>query len=180
MELPPREVEMRLPGGPTVRELAFPHGEHASQACSNCHGNPPTTVEEVDCKSCHAEHHGPQVTCARCHQEVPSWPHDPVLVHSTCAGGLCHFGFPPAFSADVTPPELPPDTQLDGPREGEPDWWRRNVCEACHQELDPTSPLPRQPPWLQIPGRDSVGGEGMRIAPEGGLGGANNVTGMDF
>jgi nitrate/TMAO reductase-like tetraheme cytochrome c subunit len=177
MELPPRPVEMRLPGGPTVRELEFPHDEHASQACSNCHGNPPTTVEEVDCKSCHAEHHGPQVTCARCHQEVPTWAHDPVLVHSSCSFGLCHSRFPPVVTAEVTPPELPPEVRsMDGPREGEPDWWRRNVCQACHDQLDPTAPLPRQPPFLQLPGQDTVGGEDLRIAPDLVLRGVKEIS----
>ena len=180
MELPPRPVEMRLPGGLTLRELEVPHDEHASQACSNCHGNPPTTVEEVDCKSCHAEHHGPQVTCARCHQEVPSWPHDPVLVHSSCAGGLCHFGFPPAFGPETVPPEAPPEADVEAPREGEADWWRRNVCEACHQDLDPSAPLPRQPPFLEVPERDTVGGEDLRIAPETSLKPRNDGTNRDF
>ena len=79
----------------TERELPFRHSPHESLTCMQCHDEGPTlAVPELDCQSCHEEHHSVSVTgCLSCHQEPPSEAHA-LVVHSTCSGSGCHEDVP--------------------------------------------------------------------------------------
>jgi len=78
-----------------AREFRFSHATHEEQGCVACHtGGPSLAVPDLDCQSCHGEHH---VTtnpgCMSCHQEPPENAHT-LEVHRTCAGSGCHTDAP--------------------------------------------------------------------------------------
>lgn len=130
--LPDRErtTVFRLPGGAEPRGVLFPHDLHEEQEeCSACHGDPPTAVErDFTCVTCHDEHHAIEAgDCLACHDDPPVWAHDEVVVHDTCAGGVCHQRFPP--EALVAPAS-----------------WTRATCLACHPDFTGREPFPDLPP----------------------------------
>jgi hypothetical protein len=125
MPEPERLVIFGLPGGADVRSVSFPHTTHMEAGCAQCHEvERAMNADEVDCVSCHVEHHESETECAACHNTPPSWAHEEDLVHATCTGSVCHTTFPAA----------------------EP-WWTRSVCLACHEELrdEPFDPRPPAP-----------------------------------
>jgi hypothetical protein len=83
-----------------------------------CHDDGPTlAVPDLDCQSCHEEHHSVSVTgCLSCHEEPPSEAHA-LVVHSTCSGAGCHETVPVGSA----------------PR-------NRVGCLWCHQELTEHEP----------------------------------------
>jgi glutaredoxin len=125
MPEPERLVIFGLPGGADVRSVSFPHTTHMEAGCAQCHEvERAMNADEVDCVSCHVEHHESETECAACHNTPPSWAHEEDLVHATCTGSVCHTTFPAA----------------------EP-WWTCSVCLACHEELrdEPFDPRPPAP-----------------------------------
>lgn len=95
------------------REVRFDHGDHIERACAECHTEGPSfAVPDLDCGSCHEEHHDPTVSaCMSCHVE-PSAEEHTLAVHSTCSGSGCHTD--PPFAA-------PPRT--------------RTGCLWCHEDM---------------------------------------------
>ena len=77
------------------RELPFRHGQHETVTCVQCHGTGPTlALPDLDCQSCHEEHHAVSVSgCLGCHQEPASEVHA-LVVHATCSGSGCHEAVP--------------------------------------------------------------------------------------
>ena len=76
---------------PSERQLPFSHGSHGGVQCVQCHAEGPSlAVPDLDCQSCHEEHHAVSATgCLGCHQEPASDVHE-LVVHATCAGSGCH------------------------------------------------------------------------------------------
>lgn len=99
-----------------VRRLVFNHADHRARACTSCHTAGPTLRFDRGCGSCHEAHHAEGARCLTCHIEVDTPAHD-ARVHAGCAGSDCHE--PSAL------PTLVPT---------------RNLCLACHQELQDHKP----------------------------------------
>lgn len=94
------------------RAVPFRHADHTARDCADCHEEGPSlSVPELDCRSCHEEHHAETASgCEGCHQEPAESAH-PVAVHMTCSGSGCH-----------------QDPPLQTPRVG------RTGCLWCHEE----------------------------------------------
>lgn len=75
-----------------ARALTFPHPAHAGIACARCHtrGLALAVPGDLDCSSCHADHHAPRSDCAACHRAAPVAAHPPSEAHVTCSGAGCH------------------------------------------------------------------------------------------
>lgn len=107
----PTAVTFELSVGDTVgRTLPFDHADHGSD-CATCH----TTglglaADDVDCTTCHAEHHEPDSACSTCHAPSPR-PEHTVDAHLGCGGSGCH---------------------ADPPFRGVPR--ERSLCLVCHVE----------------------------------------------
>lgn len=99
----------------TERELPFRHGQHEDLGCVQCHGDGPSlAVPDLDCQSCHEEHHAISVSgCLDCHREPASEVHE-LVVHATCSGSGCH-------------EDVPVGSAPRAPR-------NRTGCLWCHQE----------------------------------------------
>ena len=93
-----------------TRPLPFQHDLHGSIDCASCHGSPPLDETEVECASCHVDHHGAVADCTSCHVEAPADAH-PLTVHAGCTGAACHS-----------------DQMSAGAFQG------RSLCLACHQD----------------------------------------------
>jgi len=112
-----RSLSISVHEGASSRTLAFRHGAHDELACADCHtGGPSLSVPDLDCQSCHEEHHTYQTTCLDCHSEPAEDDHG-LNVHATCSGSGCH--------AEV-PVQTPPRT--------------RDGCLWCHQDLSDHKP----------------------------------------
>ena len=115
------------------RVMTFPHEAHAGEDCASCHteGLALAPPPDLDCTTCHQDHHTPESDCASCHVVAPVSAHPPSEAHVTCSGAGCH--------TDV-PFESVPRTRAfclgchQGLREHEP----QQVCSECH-----TLPAPR-------------------------------------
>ena len=96
------------------RTLSFPHGDHNQIDCARCHtqGLALAPPANLDCSSCHQDHHTPQSDCASCHRVAPVEAHPPSEAHVTCSGASCH---------QRVPFETVPRT--------------RDFCLGCHQDL---------------------------------------------
>jgi nitrate/TMAO reductase-like tetraheme cytochrome c subunit len=101
------------------RAMAFPHASHNEVDCASCHteGTALSVTPDLDCQSCHEDHHGPEVDCASCHEVVPTEAHPPEEAHVTCSGAGCH---------ERVPFESVPRT--------------RAFCLGCHQDLGDHEP----------------------------------------
>ncbi len=99
-------------GASRSRSLPFEHAPHEGEDCSTCHTEGlALSAADVDCTSCHDEHHEPDVTCRSCHAGAPEGSHAIETAHVTCSGAGCH---------------------QDVPFQGLP---RTNdVCLVCHQD----------------------------------------------
>lgn len=118
--VPPRTLAMdvRLASAVGSRSLPFSHDRHSSFACGECHSGGERA--EVDCTRCHQQHHRLEAQCSACHQTpVPSA--HPLSVHETqtCSDSGCHRQ---GLSFDPMPPE------------------QRNICAACHTEMQSHHP----------------------------------------
>ena len=103
---------MDLSTGRRGRSLPFQHEKHTDVQCTRCHTRGlELSATQVDCASCHTEHHRPDATCRSCHLEAPASAHPARVVHTTCAGSGCH--------SEV------PFTERPNTRE---------FCLACHQD----------------------------------------------
>jgi hypothetical protein len=117
------------------RELRFSHAAHEERECVECHtGGTSLAVPDLDCQSCHEEHH---VTtnpgCMSCHRQPPEDAHT-LEVHRTCAGSGCH------TDAPIEPPRTRVgclwchEDRVDHEPQGE--------CVECH--FVPRPPLPSE------------------------------------
>lgn len=104
---------------PVEREVGFAHEPHEERECVECHvgDDPVLSPAELDCGSCHEEHHLATASeCMACHREAPEDAH-PLNVHETCSGSGCH----------VDPPfEVPVPT--------------RTGCLWCHEDMTDHEP----------------------------------------
>ncbi|MEJ2237896.1 MAG: cytochrome c3 family protein [Gemmatimonadales bacterium] len=89
----------------------FPHAPHmdAGLACAMCHQPPAMDATQVQCETCHAMHHQPEVTCLSCHRDRAKPKHALAFAHSPC--GQCH-----------------------GEKVSGIDRWTRQVCTVCHTD----------------------------------------------
>lgn len=110
-----------------VRELPFSHATHGGLECRDCHGPTVDVTVSVGCAECHAEHHRPEMECARCHVARGADVH-PVETHLTCAG--CHTG------EAAERPELSRTLCLMCHIEQE-DHEPGGTCHECHMIPDP-------------------------------------------
>ncbi|HKI94532.1 MAG TPA: hypothetical protein VJ992_04515 [Gemmatimonadales bacterium] len=94
---------------PTKRTLGFNHVWHDSLACANCHTHTLDEAVTRECRSCHARHHTPTATCARCHDAEATLAKHTLVVHTGCGQAGCH--------ADGVASHFPPT---------------RAVCLSCH------------------------------------------------
>ena len=109
----PRTFDLTVDVEDELREVSFRHPPHRDLACARCHDDGPSlSVPELDCQSCHEDHHVQASDCWSCHvePEVGEEAHDR-SVHVTCAGSGCH-----------------QDAPFQGPL------LQRDGCLACHQE----------------------------------------------
>jgi len=100
------------PGGAPVRTFSLPagdfsHGVHAKAnlACSACHTAPVMSARDLQCESCHEDHHQPDVACLSCHRGGALAKHKR-QDHVACV--QCH-----APTPKITR-------------------WTRQVCTSCH------------------------------------------------
>ena len=113
----PRSLELSV-GVARERPLPFQHSDHPDVACVRCHTDGlALSAAEVDCASCHEEHHSPEARCAGCHLQALETPPHPLEVHVGCGGAGCHS-------------ELP--------FEGVPR--TRNFCVTCHEQQEDHRP----------------------------------------
>jgi hypothetical protein len=115
------------------RDLPYDHETHAGRVrCSSCHTEGlQRSAAEVDCASCHQDHHEPEVRCASCHVGLTEEPHT-VDAHRGCNVSGCHQlvpfeGVPRERNFCVTCHQ-----DMEDHREGE-------RCESCHQLPEPVS-----------------------------------------
>jgi len=101
------------------RIFVFDHGNHAEIDCASCHsvGIDMAVPDDLDCQSCHEDHHTPLSDCASCHVAAPVSAHPPTEAHVTCSGAGCH---------TEVPFETVPRT--------------RAFCLGCHQDLTDHEP----------------------------------------
>jgi hypothetical protein len=107
-------LTMSVWSAPKTRTLPFAHDRHAKVECKTCHTTPRTLVAQVNCVSCHGEHHTETRSCASCHPATPTAAqreHPRQTTHAGCGGSGCH--------RDAAVLALPP---------------ARTVCLACHGE----------------------------------------------
>ncbi len=90
-----RSFDLSVSDEVSDRDVPFLHAAHEAHACSDCHAEGPSLrVPELDCQSCHEEHHDVTATgCLSCHEEAPAEAH-PLEVHRTCTGSACHTSNP--------------------------------------------------------------------------------------
>lgn len=87
---------------PVDRLLEFSHESHEERECAECHvgGDATLTPSDLDCASCHQEHHvATSSGCMECHRDPGGEVHT-LEVHETCSGSGCHVA--PPF--DASPP----------------------------------------------------------------------------
>lgn len=103
----------------SARTVAFPHEQHGAVDCASCHtqGLELAVPADLDCQTCHVDHHTPESDCASCHTVAPVEAHPPTQTHVTCSGAGCHT-------------DVPFDTV---PR-------TRAFCLGCHQDLTDHEP----------------------------------------
>ncbi len=101
------------------RSMDFPHERHVELNCADCHteGLALEVASDLDCQTCHEDHHTPESDCAACHNAAPVEAHPPAEAHVTCSGAGCHTDLP--F-------ESVPRT--------------RALCLGCHQDLGAHEP----------------------------------------
>jgi hypothetical protein len=127
---------MELSVGRRARGLPFQHVAHEGTQCTRCHTRGlELSAAQVDCASCHTDHHRVDGTCRSCHVEAPASAHPPRVVHTTCAGSGCHGEVPFARR---------PDT--------------REFCLTCHQDMVRHEPQGRCVDCHAMPAWRAAGG----------------------
>lgn len=97
--------------GPRERNLPFEHTRHASLNCTDCHSESVTRSPEVECRTCHEQHHRLDADCRQCHSAISQSVHTEAA-HRGCGGAGCH--------EDAVVAAFPP---------------LRSVCLVCHVTL---------------------------------------------
>lgn len=115
--------------GPRSRSLSFEHEVHQARDCALCHKERPSLIPDVDCATCHEDHHHPEARCMTCHLQPPEGAHD-LNAHLGCGGAGCHSD--PRFEALV----LERATCLVCHQNKE-DHEPGKQCAECHQVRDP-------------------------------------------
>jgi len=96
-----------------ARAVTFPHAPHDTLDCGSCHTDGPALrPSNVDCTTCHEEHHDPTNDCTACHRQAPASAHPADRAHVTCTGSGCH---------ETLPFDSVPRT--------------RQACLGCHQDM---------------------------------------------
>ena len=101
-------------GQPRVKErrMTFDHRPHGGVACTQCHRDALTrSAANVECKTCHQDHHKPTESCMACHPTPRQGVHTR-NVHVGCGGSGCHSELPVAGVPRTRP-----------------------FCLACHQDM---------------------------------------------
>jgi len=122
-----RDLTLSVHEGAVRRSLPFDHGLHERRACVECHEEegPSLAVPDLDCASCHEEHHDPTSRgCASCHRPAKEGAHT-LEVHESCAGSGCHEN--PPFEASP-----PTRTGCLWCHEAQADHEPGENCRACH------------------------------------------------
>ena len=90
-----RTFTLTVNENPSDRELSFKHADHEARECVECHTEGPSlSVPDLDCQSCHEEHHAETTSgCMSCHQKPPEDAHK-IALHETCSGSKCHLESP--------------------------------------------------------------------------------------
>jgi len=111
---------------PSDRDLPFTHVAHEERECAECHAEGPSlAVPDLDCQTCHEEHHEATVTgCMNCHEEPPDDAHT-LELHETCSGSGCHV---------ESPVENSPRTRVGclWCHEEQADHEEEGDCATCH------------------------------------------------
>lgn len=111
---------------PSDRELPFTHAPHGERECVECHTEGPSlSVPELDCQSCHEDHHAETTSgCMSCHWDPPADAHE-ISLHETCSGSGCHV---------QSPVELSPRTRFGclWCHEDQTDHQLEKECVTCH------------------------------------------------
>lgn len=133
---------------PRSRSLPFAHEAHEARDCENCHVERPTLRPDVDCASCHEDHHTPEARCMTCHEQPAEDAHD-IEAHLGCGGTGCHSQ--PGFDALVQERA----TCLVC-HQAQEDHEPGQDCAECHQIGEP-APL-SESPYLHVPAGARPGG----------------------
>lgn len=116
---------LTLSTGAATRQLGFEHESHRTVGCTRCHAESLTmSTAQLDCGSCHEEHHRPNAECSACHTEPATAVH-PLSAHVTCAGSGCHSRVPFTRRPDTRPFCLVCHQDMVDHEPGQ-------VCTACH------------------------------------------------
>jgi hypothetical protein len=119
-------VARRTPA--VTRNLPFRHEQHGKLDCAKCHGTDTDRAVQVNCTSCHADHHGAARNCSTCHPGVSAG-HDRT-VHDGCTH--CHVNAPlPSISASRTLCLTCHERQRDHNPGGS--------CAGCHAVASPSA-----------------------------------------
>lgn len=96
---------------PRQRDLPFDHALHGSLACTECHSETVTRLPNVECRTCHEQHHRLDADCRQCHSAISQSVHTEAA-HRGCGGAGCH--------EDAVVAAFPP---------------LRSVCLVCHRAM---------------------------------------------
>lgn len=123
----PRTFALTVLDQPSERDVAFRHRPHEEVECAECHAEGPSlAVPELDCQSCHDEHHEPDAVtgCDGCHREPAEDAHD-LSVHVTCSSAGCHQESPVGRTPRTRPSCLWCHQDMADHKPGQ-------VCVSCH------------------------------------------------
>jgi Zn finger protein HypA/HybF involved in hydrogenase expression len=126
-------VARRTPA--VTRNLPFRHEQHGKLDCAKCHGTDTDRAVQVNCTSCHADHHEAERNCTTCHPGASAG-HDRTA-HNGCS--VCHANAPlPSISASRTLCLTCHERQRDHNPGGS--------CASCHAVSSPlAAPGARRP-----------------------------------
>lgn len=126
-------VARRTPA--VTRKVPFRHEQHGKLDCAKCHGTDTDRAVQVNCTSCHADHHGAERNCTTCHPGASAG-HDRTA-HNGCS--VCHANAPlPSISASRTLCLTCHERQRDHNPGGS--------CASCHAVSSPlAAPGARRP-----------------------------------
>jgi hypothetical protein len=117
---------------PRRRAVAFQHQVHADEGCIECHQVPVSmalSVEAVQCRACHENHHESVTQCATCHRTPAVLEEHTVLeAHQRC--DACHT----TETIALLQPERSFCLACHDP---EVDHYEDGTCSRCHLQSDP-------------------------------------------
>jgi hypothetical protein len=138
----PEELERALPIQVAVtvpeherrrRTVPFPHADHDTLACTDCHASPVTLAPAdsvLSCAGCHDQHHDQARDCASCHRTaaITEAHKSPVEAHGAC--DACH--------TEATVARLVPTRSFClGCHQADQDHYPARECSACHFQSSP-------------------------------------------